>query len=342
MVRRLLLLVLLAVVSFIPLGCKNSLLDRSLIFSTHTTLGLEASVSPAESGQPGKLIIGYQRTEGVINPVYHSGGIKTPETEKKTDTRGTTATKTATVKTPGGTQRYRKEAYSVIAKFRGETGGSAKGVAEGKLSVAQWFATGEAAKTLAKQPGIAGAVAGSSDIAKAAVEQARFAATLEGESLDRGMIILSHIYTHLQEMAKTDPQARDCVNALDELVILVPDEFTAYQWSDPATDPPTLTTETLPDAEPDIEWKRGFDTVLVYKGYLDDSVRTLNDAKSESSFKFKCKGAIEAEDPTEGLKSVLWNALSDLEDDSNKLKAELTHGKGMVSAVKYYCETLLK
>ena len=27
-------------------GCKNSLIDRSLVFTTHTTMGLEISVSP--------------------------------------------------------------------------------------------------------------------------------------------------------------------------------------------------------------------------------------------------------------------------------------------------------
>ncbi len=47
-------------------GCENSLLDRSLVFATHTTLGLEVSVSPAATSSPVKLLLGYERSEGVL------------------------------------------------------------------------------------------------------------------------------------------------------------------------------------------------------------------------------------------------------------------------------------
>ena len=59
-------------------GCENSLLDRSLIFTTNTTLGVEVAISPADSTSPVKLIIGYKRFEGVLNPVYHSHGVVGP------------------------------------------------------------------------------------------------------------------------------------------------------------------------------------------------------------------------------------------------------------------------
>ena len=61
-------------------GCENSLLDRSLVFFTNTTLGVEVSVSPSDATAPVKLIIGYKRSEGVLNPVYHSQGVEAPVT----------------------------------------------------------------------------------------------------------------------------------------------------------------------------------------------------------------------------------------------------------------------
>ena len=58
-------------------GCQNSLAARSLIFFTGTTLGVEASVSGADATGPVKIVIGYRRAEGVLNPVYHSNGVRT-------------------------------------------------------------------------------------------------------------------------------------------------------------------------------------------------------------------------------------------------------------------------
>jgi hypothetical protein len=146
-------------------GCyKDSFVDRSLIFSTHTTLGLEASVQPTDAAAaPVSLVLGYKRTEGVLNPVYHADGVRVSSGDQGT-----------TVKS-----RYRDKAYSVIAKLEGNTGGKVQETAEGQMSVAQWFATGEAATMLAGQPGIAGAVSGNSRIAEAAVYQrlARYATT---------------------------------------------------------------------------------------------------------------------------------------------------------------------
>jgi hypothetical protein len=70
------------------------LLDRSLIFATHTTLGLEASIQPTDAATtPVSLVIGYKRTDGVLNPVYHSDGIETPDrkttTSKELDSTST-------------------------------------------------------------------------------------------------------------------------------------------------------------------------------------------------------------------------------------------------------------
>lgn len=68
-----------------------------------------------------------------------------------------------------GDAKYRAEAYSVLAALRG--GATAKTPATdndedvgARISGGQWFATGKAAKILARQPGIAGAISGSPDI----------------------------------------------------------------------------------------------------------------------------------------------------------------------------------
>ena len=174
MFRKLLYFVFVMSMLFVLTGCwENSLLDRSLIFSTHTTLGLEIAVSPAETSSPAKIIIGYKRAEGVINPVYHSKGITRAGKEETTTSNGVKKT----ITTEDGTARYRSEAYSVIAKIHGEVGATAADTAQGTMGVAQWFATGEAAKILARQPGIAAAVSGNSKIAEAEAQLAAIAST---------------------------------------------------------------------------------------------------------------------------------------------------------------------
>jgi hypothetical protein len=168
--------------TFCLAGCRtNSLLDRSLIFSTHTSLGIEVSVSPSETSSPAKLLIGYKRSEGVFNPVYYNLDMdeKAGVNRKVED-------------------YYRPEAYSVIAKFEGSaTAGGATSadtkVATGKtdaagkeipgatgvvtanvkggMTLSQWFATGEAATILARygapaltdNPAVAAATAGAAE-----------------------------------------------------------------------------------------------------------------------------------------------------------------------------------
>jgi hypothetical protein len=129
-------------------GCQN--LDRSLIFFTNTTTGLEIS-SSGTSSDPVKIVMGYKRQEGVINPVFDN-------------TEGGTGG-------PNQDARFRGEAYSVIAKYQGGADANAGNVKGGSTN-GQWFATGEAAKTLAAQPGIAAAVTGSAAVGEVAAKQA--------------------------------------------------------------------------------------------------------------------------------------------------------------------------
>ena len=254
-------------------GCgENRLIDRSLVFATHTTMGLELSVSPAETSGPVNMVLGYKRTEGVINPVYHSEGIETPDQEIHTAPEAGTTSVTTTGRRP----RYRDESYSVIAKFAGETGGSADKITSAGMSVAQCFATGEAAKTIAGQPGIAGAVTGSSEIAEAAAREST--ASLKGESRTVSIAILSLIKTGLDEFQKDEglspeirSQARHHVEKLDSLAAHLPERYTFTRYEHPGPGKNYNSVRSKQEGKP-VE-RDGFDDVIIYLGHIDDSIR---------------------------------------------------------------------
>ncbi|MHC4159069.1 MAG: hypothetical protein ACYSSO_08320 [Planctomycetota bacterium] len=148
-------------------GC-GSVLDRSLIFATHTTVGVEVSVSPVETGNPVALIIGYKRTEGVINPVYDKEGISTCPNP------------TSCVPI----QKYRDKAYSVIAKLEGKIAANAN-PSSAVVSGAQWFATGEAANNVSSHPEFAVALTDNPAIAKQASEAIKARAKAEAEAKEK-------------------------------------------------------------------------------------------------------------------------------------------------------------
>lgn len=195
-------------------GCKNSLLDRSLIFTTNTTTGLELSANPTQTaGSPLKLIAGFKRQELAIVPVYDRYGI-TGSGGKKPD---------GTPSEAGTGDKYRKEAYSVIAKIASTVGGRVNTSAqtaprtpggevvegaftgnaglEGHLNNAQWFATGEAAKILAKHRGILGAVVGSPSMSIAAEQGGPGLAGFVGEGRAFAMASLILLYESIDSAA---------------------------------------------------------------------------------------------------------------------------------------------
>ncbi len=151
-------------VTCILAGCSN--IDRSLIFFTHTNMGLELSVDTTQTSPPVKLIIGYKRAEGVLNPVYDKDGVEVVTTTNL-DSSG------KPVKTIVTKEKYLDEAYSVLAKIVGDISGSSGSTATGKLAASQWFATGKAAKLLAKKEATAAALIGSEAGVTAAVEAAK-------------------------------------------------------------------------------------------------------------------------------------------------------------------------
>lgn len=332
MFRKLLYFVFVMSMLFVLTGCwENSLLDRSLIFSTHTTLGLEIAVSPAETSSPAKILIGYKRTEGVINPVYHSKGI-TPAKKEKT-TQDSAGKKTIT--TENATARYRPEAYSVIAKIHGKVGAKAADTAEGTMSVAQWFATGQAAKILAGQPGIAGAVSGSSKIGEAAAREARFAAKLEGLNEDYAFMALGIIYKALGELSKDDTKAAEYVSKLDKIANTITSGiYRSYDFDDTAS--PKVLNESMADAG------TGFTGLISLQDRLETSKKNLAKALNTSSFSLDSDivtfNSVNKDDEQyKRLTEILTQQQGWFENVNNKLKNDET----VIEAVQYYFSLIM-
>lgn len=343
-------------------GCKNSLLDRSLVFFTNTTIGVEISVSPSDATSPVRLIIGYKRAEGVLNPVYHSEGVEVPVTTENAETLtagSSYADKEAAIRDsrsysrkwstsepiaggPKTIKRYRPEAYSVIAKIAGDVSGNAGETAQGKLSVAQWFATGEAAKILAKQPGIAGAVTGSSEIAKAAM-MSNFGGSTSGQTWVADLQVFVYIYTALYERGKAgDIKAKQHVRNIDTLGSLVPDEYINYKWKNPAPAIPLLETTINPIAANQAIWGKVFDSVTTYYGSLDSNIVELSDALIDRAFEYRPEGATAKSTADNNLKLTLKNLRQVLVDKKANLEKEFSENQIVITAVQYYFKTLLQ
>lgn len=125
-------------------GCDNA--NRSMVFFTGTTLGIEIAFEP-NLAAPAKFIIGYKRAEGLMDPVMEDA-------------------------TAPGKYKIKYPAHSVLAKIAGEVN-AGSGSASPSLQGAQWFASGKAAEILAQNPLMAATLvndtSASSSIANAVV-----------------------------------------------------------------------------------------------------------------------------------------------------------------------------
>ncbi len=124
----------LAVTSLATLaGCENT--QRSMVFFTGTTLGVEIAVEP-NATSPAKFIVGYKRAEGLMDPIMDDAEDSTNLARR---------------------YKIRDNAHSVLAKLEGKVSGGRNAVMG-----SQWFASGLAAEILAQNPATAVAlVAGS-------------------------------------------------------------------------------------------------------------------------------------------------------------------------------------
>jgi non-canonical (house-cleaning) NTP pyrophosphatase len=242
-----------------------STFERSLIFTTHTTVGLGVSVGQA-ADSPVNLTIGYERFEGVLNPVYDESGID--NTKKK----------------------YRDEAYSVIAKFEGDIKASAQAAApdpantskpgggtSGAVVASQWFATGEAATLLAKERLTSVALTDSPQVANAlAAASLRSGDDEAVPQLAAATIAVAHnVVASLRELAADgDLDAIAVMADLDKRVRTVApiEHSTEYAWDATAN---KLTGSTI-DATP---FKKAEDLVLQW-GALRRSAEALKQAEA--------------------------------------------------------------
>lgn len=162
-------------------GCDN--VNRSLLFYTNTNFGLEVGIDPTQSS--GKILIGYKRAEGVVNPVY------IPPCPAGT-CGGCKACQAGGLLADRPNHFYRSEAYSVLAKLKGKATASGGAANQGEVSgggeVAQWFATGKAAVILANNDYAPAALMGSSETAKAIAESGKLGSKLEPGGFDSGVI----------------------------------------------------------------------------------------------------------------------------------------------------------
>lgn len=124
--------------SLAGVGCSNA--DRSLCLFTDTTIGFGLSFD-SKSATPAKTTLGYNRMEGLLNPVYSEGH----EVSYASD--GTVVRKKSI------TPQYRNEAYSVIVKMNGHKQAEGQASANGdNRGGGQLFITGKAALLLAQNP----------------------------------------------------------------------------------------------------------------------------------------------------------------------------------------------
>ena len=202
-------------------GCSN--VDRSLMFFTATTMGIEVGVDPAQPAP--KIIIGYKRAEGVLNPVYLPPEKIADVTTVTQTPQG--ATKSVITTTQTGAKVavndvYRHEAYSVLAKLKGKAGGEATVSKSGEVTangeVSQWFATGKAADILAANEYAAAALTGSPETAAAIASSMNLGSKLtQSGGFDSGVIATLSTAIHDLNIEIAQNPGGKAAKAIDQL-----------------------------------------------------------------------------------------------------------------------------
>ncbi len=303
-------------------GCSN--LERSMIFSTHTTVGLEIAVSPQET-QPVNIIVGYKRSEGVLNPVYDEEGIKAG----KKDTEGNPVI---------ANNKYRNKAYSVIAKLSGKLSAEAQKAAGAEMSGAQWFATGIAADNISRQPGIAGAVTGNAKIADAVAKEVRLGALLSEESKMIAWRYLDLIYTSLESLKDFDPVAVGHLNAMNTLAKKYPSksDFNKYSIT---RDGKVLFIEE--SKETDVGGTGTFKQLIIYKGKLKSSINAIAYALKNAGVQFKADAQDKSVNINKGTKELLQGEMERQQTLEKSYQESVGSEKVVIEAAKYLSDKLI-
>ncbi|GJM30602.1 MAG: hypothetical protein DHS20C17_32370 [Cyclobacteriaceae bacterium] len=125
-------------------GCAH---NNAMFFGTNTAVGLDARADPAAGGTP-TVSIGYRRQEAVWMPLLANQANAAGKTVPGSCADQMTTNPDCHFQGTDG-----KDTYSVLASFGTKTGASAGTEPEARLEIAQYFATGWAARYLAKQGG---------------------------------------------------------------------------------------------------------------------------------------------------------------------------------------------
>jgi hypothetical protein len=144
-------LILLTAIAFAPLGCATPPHSNTLLFATNTLVALDVSAN-ATSAAP-NITLGYKRQEMAWVPLLANAS--GPGRERQPATCPTESPYPCVFV---GREGNSIDAYSVLATFAGDTaasgsGGTGNASTNARGSIAQFFATGIAARILAERGG---------------------------------------------------------------------------------------------------------------------------------------------------------------------------------------------
>lgn len=138
-------------------ACVTPQHSNTLVFATNTTAALDVSVSPSGTAAMPSLTLGYKRQEGVWMPLLANakGAVSADGSEERTPAACGAIHDPCTFRGKDG-ENY--DTYSVLGTFSGDVKGEANAgtnTVSGGGQIAQYFATGFAARYLALRSGAA-------------------------------------------------------------------------------------------------------------------------------------------------------------------------------------------
>ncbi len=147
----------LAAIALAVTACAAPQHSNTLVFATNTTAALDVSVSPSGTAAMPSLTLGYKRQEGVWMPLLANakGAVATDGSQERTPAACGAVHDPCTFRGKDG-DNY--DTYSVLGTFSGDVKGEANAgtnTVSGGGQIAQYFATGFAARYLAQKSGAA-------------------------------------------------------------------------------------------------------------------------------------------------------------------------------------------
>ena len=235
-------------------GCDNA--NRSMVFFTGTTLGIEIAFEP-NSAAPAKFIIGYKRAEGLMDPVMEDAGTNDDGSKKFT---------------------IRPKPHSVFAKIAGEIR-SGTGVTSPGLQGAQWFESGDAAEILARHPAMAAVLTNNVEIATEVRKIVELSRDLQGAFQEDAWFLIDDLYELLKAKADAgDVDAASLVARLDSMTAFfdIPASLPFYSGPIRISGDDVISEGTNAVS---LMQNNGYERFQAYRKALDDSITILEKVK---------------------------------------------------------------